>query len=683
MPPAPTSAETETDESTLPQGVASGDLTHDSVVIWTRSTIVGDVEITLLSITDTEVTVAGTQTLTVTDTEVPVKTEFTGLEPGTRYIYRVTDAAGTIAWGRFETPPDEGYNGMHFGVTGDWRGDMAPFSAIKNMDDALLDFAILLGDTIYADFDSPAGPPTTDLDELRIKFQEVYGATAGENFFAELKASTPVYVMIDDHEVMNDFSGGAPAGSDDRFPEDTGLINDTEAYENGLQAFIEYHPIEVETYSGTGDADVDGEYMLYRTQSFGQDGAIFVLDQRTFRDEQIPSALGEFDPEVVAEFNEASFDPTRTLLGDVQLDQLKADLLQAEADGVIWKFVMTPEPIQDLGLLNGDSWEGYKAERAELLQFIEENDIDNVVFIAADIHGTFVNNLTYATEPGGEQIASSAFEITTGSVGYGAPFGDTVIDLAIERGKLPPIVKWIFDLLPTAPDADDLINDKDDLFTFALETLTILPNGLDPLGLDDNLPEADGLIDAELLQGGYVSAFTLGWTEFEVDEDTHALTVTTWGLPGYSPEFAALFPELVAQLEPVIVSQFIVYPELDPEIVAVLPGFQSLEAIAVPEDFTFEIGETPFTVAGITAYDPEDDSLSFDDFAFTDLAGIGTQPFDSDTLFYAETDTGILLFGSNDGHTVLARVDVEDLTDEDWLDDLLAGIDLGEDLLIA
>ena len=46
--------------------------------------------------------------------------------------------------------------------------------------------------------------------------------------YAEARASTSLFSMIDDHEVIDNFYGGAPADSDDRFPETEGLINETE-----------------------------------------------------------------------------------------------------------------------------------------------------------------------------------------------------------------------------------------------------------------------------------------------------------------------------------------------------------------------------------------------------------------------------------------------------------------------
>ena len=58
--------------------------------------------------------------------------------------------------------------------------------------------------------------------------------------------------------------------------------------------------------------------------------------------------------------------------------------------------------------------------------------------------------------------------------------------------------------------------------------------GYDPMGLNNNLPQAEGLIDAELIKGDYVGNFHLSWTEFNIDEETQQLTVTTYGILPYT-----------------------------------------------------------------------------------------------------------------------------------------------------
>ena len=46
------------------------------------------------------------------------------------HVVRVADSGEAVATGHFRTPPADGFNGVRFGVTGDWRGDLRPFPAV-------------------------------------------------------------------------------------------------------------------------------------------------------------------------------------------------------------------------------------------------------------------------------------------------------------------------------------------------------------------------------------------------------------------------------------------------------------------------------------------------------------------------------------------------------------------------
>ncbi|MGQ9872754.1 phytase [Leptodesmis sp.] len=557
--------------NSLLNGIASGDTTATSTVLWGRSNFTGDM-VFELSTSASFADLLDRQT--VTDSWQPVKLEITGLNPGSAYFYRVTDAAGATAIGRFKTTAEVGtHAGLRFGATGDWRGELAPYPGIANAADLNLDFFIALGDTIYADYPSgavrnPDGSlkvQAQTLDEYRAKHAEVYGSRFGQNFWADLRASTSIIATIDDHEVTNDFQGGAPATSDPRFADTapSRLINDTVLYENGLQAFQEYNPIRDDFYGNVGDPRMDGERKLYRYTTYGSDAASFVLDARSFRDPGLPGVSNLADPIQVGSFLTQSFDPTRTLLGRQQVEDLKADLLASEAAGITWKFVIVPEPMQNLGVLGAsDRFEGYAAERTEILRFINDNRIDNVVFISADIHGTVVNNLTYQLGPGQAQIATNAFEITTGSLAFDAPFGPTVADLAAAAAGLLNPTQWaLYDSLPITNDGDSLPNDKDD-FIKQIVNDGLVSLGYDPIGLNNNLAIASGLINAKLLQGDYVALHTYSWTQFDIDADTQKLTVTTYGIPYYTEAELLANPGAITSLTPEVVSQFEVMPTL-------------------------------------------------------------------------------------------------------------------------
>ena len=253
------------------------------------------------------------------------------------------------------------------------------------------------------------------------------------------------------------------------------------------------------------------------------------------------------------------------MLGAQQLADLKADLLNAETNGVVWKFVMVPEPIQNLGFADAqDRFEGYAAERTELVRFIKDNHIDNVVFISADIHGTVVNNLTFQIGPGQPQMPIAAFEVVTGSVAYDKPFGPTIFDLAqnITISGFNVLTFFLNSVGVTNRAAFDSLprQERDDKFKTLLDT-QLVAMGYDATGLDGSG------ISATLRQGGYVAVHTYGWTEFEIVPGSRVLTVTTYGIAPYG---VAEVNPAITNRTPDIVSQFSATPMLEPFLTAVL-----------------------------------------------------------------------------------------------------------------
>jgi phosphodiesterase/alkaline phosphatase D-like protein len=535
----------------FPDGVSSGDVTQTSAVLWTRATELGDV--TFQIATDPSFHHVRSEHALVTDPLVPVKVEFDHLRSDETYYYRVVEASGDVLQGSFHTAAELGvHRGFHFGIVADERAPLAPFVAAKNAAAAGLELVVKLGDTIYADFPL-SSPPSTTLDEFRLKHDAVYSTHLGFDFLADLQAVTPVLSMIDDAEVRNDFAGGAPPASDPRFAGQTGdFINETALYANGIEAFNEYNAIENRTYSGTGEDRFDGAPDLYRYNTYGSDAAIIMVDARSFRDTELPAPANPFSPTNVGKFLSASFDASRSMLGDVQLQRLEQDLLDARDKGITWKFVMLGEPIQNFGPNSGDRYEGYAAERDALLKFIDDNHVENVVFVSSDHHWTSVNNLTYQDALGGPQIASTAFEVNTLAVA--APSAAPLLPAAaFQLGLITAQQLALYNSLPNAPDSDSIPNDKDDFVKLLIDTyMTRL--GYDPIGL-----EPGGKINATLLQGDYFVGHDYGWTDFNIGTDGKLL-VTTWGIPAYSAEQLAADPASVLSLTPAIVSQFEVTP---------------------------------------------------------------------------------------------------------------------------
>lgn len=543
-------------QAALPNGVASGDVSQNSAWLWARSDTTGIVNFQVASDAKFSNIVNSFNTTAVDPTQ-PVKAQVSGLNAGQQYYYRATDAAGASFDGSFRTAAAAGARtGLRFGVSGDWRGELAPYPAIRNIPARNLDFFVKHGDTIYAErYSGPAQPTASTLTEYRDRHNEVLSSRYGMNTWQDARASTPVFASIDDHEVVNDFAGGAPQSGG-------GYYNDTQRYKDGLQAFREYMPIADTNYAGTGDARFDGKPDLYRAQTFGADALVVVTDARSFRDVGLTPWNGT--PTDAVRFQTESATLDRTMLGNTQLDRVKADLKQAQQDGVTWKFVHIAEPTQNLGLVAAsDRYEGYARERTELLSFIKNEGIENAVFVTADIHGTLVNNLTYSTD-GKNQIATGAWEISTGAVAYEKPFGPTVVDVAAAFGLMTPEQLDIYNNLP-----NDYARDQ---FIKTLVNSQLAPFGYSPLGLEDSgIPFTNLMPSVAGVQLDYsVATHTYGWTEFEIDAVTGKLIVTTYGIPNYSYEDLVADPTLITGLTPQVYSRFAVAPVPEPETWAML-----------------------------------------------------------------------------------------------------------------
>jgi phosphodiesterase/alkaline phosphatase D-like protein len=572
--------------STLPNGVASGDVTQTSAVMWAHSTALGEVTFEYSTFEDFGI-IDGHETVVVVDTNQPMKVEISGLIPATQYYYRVTDAQNEAAVGQFRTPWDIGISaGLRFGASGDWQ-QAPPFPSLKNVPERDLDFFIKLGDSIYADSETPALEGVVQartLEDFHIKHNENLSSRFGLNVMALLNASTPILATIDDHEIVDNFAGGAvPGQSPDApdvyplepplFTDAVDFVNETQVYQDAMQAFQEYHPIRSELWDTPNDVLTHGKPKFYRKATYGSDATVLVLDARSFRDAPLPAVANPFDANEVETFLAGTFTTDRTMLGPVQVECLKNDLFDSQQDGITWKFVVIPEPIQNFGIIGAeDRFEGYAAERTELLKFIHDNIIENVVFIAADFHGTIVNNLAYQellTGAAGdavvvESMPISAFEVVTGPVAFfDALLGPSTVNLAASAGVLTPFLKALYNRLPVAPDTDSIVNDKDDFLKSLINTqLEVLD--YDPIGLNENNAGAEGLIDAELLQGDYLACHTFGWAEFEITPETQELLVTVYGVDAHSETDLLVDPNGVINRFPRVVSQFMVHPNRTP-----------------------------------------------------------------------------------------------------------------------
>jgi alkaline phosphatase D len=427
----------------FPDGVASGDVTSTRAVLWTRVDVAGNIKVEIFgnaALHPPKIFQRNVKTSSVRD--FTIKVDASGLRPNKQYWYRFRKDRDASAVGTFKTAPSVSTPAdVKAAYTGDsdvTRVNGVPavndFQVLQALQAGNPDFWVYLGDTIYADSSFRPGGPAMTLAEYRATYRE--GRTYPN--LTNLLASTSTYPTWDDHEVVNDYQGATV---------------DPARYAAARQAFFENMPIRE-----TGllhDASCVGD-PIYRKYSWGKDADLFMLDERACRSaEAVAACSGDLAPTLPQSlrqqfpFNQflsptppegcltALNNPSRTMLGPVQKAQFEQDLLNSTAR---YKLIVSQDPIQQFFVLPYDRWEGYPAERSEILNFIRNNGIDKTLFLTTDTHATLQNHVFVDrfTDPGtiSDEMVTGPIATTTfqneviGAAGF---FGLLAVNLALDQ----------------------------------------------------------------------------------------------------------------------------------------------------------------------------------------------------------------------------------------------------------
>jgi alkaline phosphatase/alkaline phosphatase D len=396
--------------TTFRHGVASGDPLPDAILLWTRVTPTP--EATPGSGAGPEVTVrwqlaadAGFAAIVAAGevTAGPardhtVKVDARGLTPATRYWYRFGFGDEWSATGKTVTAPapDTELAALKAGVVScaDYEaGYFGSYRLLAARGD--LDLVIHLGDYIY-EYGTGGFPGSNGVVRQHEPQHEIlsladyrirHGHYKTDPDLQTLHAAVPWVATWDDHEVANDsWSGGA----ENHDPATEGDFASRRA--NAYKAYFEWMPVRV------GENNT-----IYRRLRFGRLVELSMLDLRTYRSQQVSGTAVD--------------DPNRTITGDAQMTWLKDGLATSTAR---WKLVGNSVMISrlDVGALpawllgplakmigvpqNGfalstDQWDGYNADRDELVAHLRARSIRDVVFLTGDIHTSWANELVTRT----------------------------------------------------------------------------------------------------------------------------------------------------------------------------------------------------------------------------------------------------------------------------------------------
>jgi alkaline phosphatase D len=253
--------------------------------------------------------------------------ELTDLEPDTTYALAFLTSDGRRSGvGRFRTALAAGSTRLiRFGATSCLGGN-SPWPNLSQAAAQRLDFFCLLGDTIYA-----------DADWGEADFEGEWEVALSTDGLRDVTGSTSVLATWDDHEVDNNW-----AWDDDEMPEKA---------LDALTAFQRALPMR----RGPGGLG------LWRRTTWGEAIDVFVLDCRGER------IAGRY----------------------ISPDQMDWLIEGVQSSTATFKLILNSVPITDMGSVYGpfsqdDRWQGYPAERTELLDAL--SGIPGVLFVAGDFH---------------------------------------------------------------------------------------------------------------------------------------------------------------------------------------------------------------------------------------------------------------------------------------------------------
>lgn len=434
----------------LAQGIASGDVTHDRAMIWSRCDRPGQMQVEWAATESFQEPHRVLGPAAIEATDFTAKLDLRGLPPGQRIFYRVQfqDLRDLKTWsepvvGTLITPAraDQPARDVKIAFTGDvcgqgWgidpaRGGLKMFETMRASQP---DLFIHLGDTIYADNpiqsevkldDGTLWKNVTTEEKSHVAqtlddFRGAYRYNLLDEHVRRFNSATSQLVLWDDHETHNNWY---PQGryEDQRYAEQSSALLSARA----RAAFLEYQPIR--------QLARDHE-RIYRTQPFGPLVEIFAWDMRSYRGANSRNRQTELTPE-------------SSILGAQQLTWLQNQLAASTAT---WKIIASDMP---LGLIvtdragseavaNGDPGPplGRELEIAALLKFIKDKAIPNVVFITADVHYAAAHYYDPAAakftefNPFWEFIAGPAHAGTFGPGQLDATFGPELKFLSIPKG---------------------------------------------------------------------------------------------------------------------------------------------------------------------------------------------------------------------------------------------------------
>jgi alkaline phosphatase D len=425
-------------EVTFQHGVASGDPTQTSAILWTRITpegAGGQIPYTW-KLNPLDRRAGGAKSgsgVTGPDRDYTVKVDVGGLDPGRNYTFEFQAKGVTSPTGRTRTLPDGPTKDVVLAVVSCTLFPNGYFNAYGALADLpRVDAVLHLGDYIYEyGGDGSYGMTSPVAQERKHEpYHECVTLADYRTRHAQYKADAqtqaaharaPWIVVWDDHETANDsYMGGAQNHS----PETEGDWNTRKA--TALKAYFEWMPIR-EPAAGVSLAEAG-----MRSFHFGDLASLIMVETRlTARDKQLVlkrdlTMTADGKPDVAA-FKAKLNDPSRRMMSPKQEAWIGAEAARSVKAGHAWQvlgnqvvmarllpfspkkeltaeqYAAVPEARRQrlleqedtaaLGLPTTlDMWDGYPVDRERLYAVLREANARPIV-VSGDSHSFWANEL--------------------------------------------------------------------------------------------------------------------------------------------------------------------------------------------------------------------------------------------------------------------------------------------------
>jgi alkaline phosphatase D len=387
-------------EEVFPQGIASGDPTQTGAILWTRvnpavhKKMNRDLILQISEEPDFKRAFTGripAGSINVGD-DFTVRIDLDGkLQPGKTYYYRFIYADVPSMVGRFRTLPERAEEfSLAFVVCQNYADGY--YTAYRHLAQEDVHFVVHLGDFIYEKIYGPARVPGRDLrmpsgEDICVNLEDyryLYRTYLSDPDFRLARAMHPFIATWDDHEFLNDHYFDYHRGTWGYFTKHP-FGGDREKIlrlrQEALKAWLEYVPARVKT--DFGNRDPLSWITIYRDFDLGGLGHLIVTDLRSYKDR--PPCEGRFGVEGCREQFRTS------MLGADQKRWFFSKLAEGSYRWKVWaSSVQLSRSMTDGRFGSLDAWDGYAGERQQVLDFLKEKGMQNLIAITGDRHASLV-----------------------------------------------------------------------------------------------------------------------------------------------------------------------------------------------------------------------------------------------------------------------------------------------------